>query len=186
MYDTQLLNISENKSLKIQILKCCNKITKSSFGYIWRFENDKLDLSDTKIIKPTLRKKIVQYDTNGNYIKTWDSIKDAQKYYHSQNIASVVIGDRHVAAGYVWRYEEDSFDKYSLQKRKINIKRKYDNMPVYQYALNGNLIHIYDTVYDIDKNEFPHANVIKCLLGKMHYSKGYVFSFAPKQSKVVA
>lgn len=180
VYDSRLLTISKGRALKMQILKCCNKMIKTSFGYIWRFDGDDLDLSNTKIIKPSRRKRIVQYDINGNYIKTWDSILEAQKYYHSQSIASVIIGDRRFAAGYVWRYEGDSFDKYSLQKKKMNIRRKYDDMPVYQYDLNGKLIHIYDTVYDIDKNKFNHGNVIKCLLGEMHYSKGYVFSFTPK------
>lgn len=189
VYDIYASNVNSNNddnSVRAEIIRCCNKFRKYIYGCVWRFEGDEFNLSDVKIIRPSLHKRIDQYDINGNYIKTWDSILEATNYYHLSNIASVLRGTRHVAGGYVWRYEGESFDKYDIQRKKRNIKRKYDNMPVYQYDLDGNFIRSYDTVYDIDKNKFDTWNVVKCLLGEIHYSNGYVFSFNPRREEEVA
>lgn len=174
-----------NTDVRSRIIRCCNKEIKSAVGFVWRFEkDDKIKESVIKIM-PSLRKRIAQYDTNGNYIKTWDSITEARNYYNIRNIDSVLCGNRHTAGGFVWRYDGDSFNKYDIQKKKPNIKRKYDNMPVYQYDMDWNFIRSYNTVYDIDKKDFVYGNVVKCLVGEIHYTNGYRFSFSPQISKAV-
>lgn len=84
----------------------------------------------------------------------WDSIIEAKKVYHSSNIDAVLCGKRHTACGYVWRYENEHFHKYDIEKKKPIKQRKYDNMPVYQYDKAGNFICRYNDVYEISKEEF--------------------------------
>ena len=52
------------------------------------------------------KRKINQYDLDGNFIKQWDSIKEAQDNLKipNQNIVKVCQGKRHTAGGYIWQY----------------------------------------------------------------------------------
>lgn len=53
-------------------------------------------------------KKVIQYDLNNNYIKTWNSLTEAGKELninHSK-ISLVCNGKRKKAGGYIWRYYE--------------------------------------------------------------------------------
>lgn len=52
------------------------------------------------------RKRINQYDREGNFIKQWESIHEAEKklkIYHI-NIIKVCKGERFTAGGYIWKY----------------------------------------------------------------------------------
>ena len=54
-------------------------------------------------------KKVMQYDLNGNYIKTFNSIIEASKevnVYHS-NISACCKGKLHKTGGYIWKYEKE-------------------------------------------------------------------------------
>lgn len=53
------------------------------------------------------KKKVEQYDLEGNYIKTWDCLADIAREYNiinASNIVSVCKGKRKKSVGYVWRY----------------------------------------------------------------------------------
>ena len=52
-------------------------------------------------------KAILQYDLDGNFIKRWDSISDASRYFgrgHS-SISLCLIGKNKTAYGFKWEYE---------------------------------------------------------------------------------
>lgn len=57
------------------------------------------------------KRKVKQYDLQGNFIKTWERINDAQRELHIRqgNIISCCKGKRKTAGGYVWKYERDFF-----------------------------------------------------------------------------
>lgn len=50
--------------------------------------------------------KIYQYDLNGNFIKTWNYIKEASETLNicQSNISLCCIGSYKSAGGYIWRY----------------------------------------------------------------------------------
>ena len=56
------------------------------------------------------KKKINQYDLDGNFIKQWDSIKEAGRTLNifPQNIGKVCRGQQKYAKGYLWRYANDN------------------------------------------------------------------------------
>lgn len=55
-------------------------------------------------------KKIIQITVDGNFIKEWDSITEAQKYYNINNVATVCRGRQKTAGGFKWMYKKD-YDK---------------------------------------------------------------------------
>ena len=59
--------------------------------------------------------KINQYDLDGNFIKTWGSIKDAARYYNGNTkICQCCKGKVKTAAGYKWKYAEDCHKEINM------------------------------------------------------------------------
>ena len=48
--------------------------------------------------------KINQYDLNNCFIKTWNSMNDAIRYYNNRHILDVCKEKRKTASGYIWKY----------------------------------------------------------------------------------
>ena len=57
-------------------------------------------------LKTPLFKKVNQYDLNGNFIKTWNSIKEANNFYGTSHISECCNdkSNRNIAKGYLWKY----------------------------------------------------------------------------------
>jgi len=58
---------------------------------------------DTSGGKECLRKKVNQYDLEGNFIKEWESISEASKYVKG-DINSFLKGKQKQAGGFIWKY----------------------------------------------------------------------------------
>lgn len=57
-------------------------------------------------LKAPIFKKVNQYDLNGNFIKTWNSIKEAQTFFKTTHIGECCRGKRNQTKNYIWRYAE--------------------------------------------------------------------------------
>lgn len=60
-----------------------------------------------KKAQETCKRKIIQYDLQGNFIRKWNSLKEAGTKLNivSQNISKVCMGQRNKAGGFIWRYD---------------------------------------------------------------------------------
>lgn len=73
----------------------------------------KTGLRDVKKITDKLKvvnsRKIIQYDLDGNFIKQYNSISNAEKELHipNQNIVKVCQGKRRTAHNFIFRYMEE-------------------------------------------------------------------------------
>lgn len=54
-----------------------------------------------------LKKKVIQYDMNMNFIKEWESIAEAQKELKLYHISDCCRGIRHHCGNYKWRYKKE-------------------------------------------------------------------------------
>jgi group I intron endonuclease len=96
--------------------KTRNKISKSLSGkpkseeHIQKLKNreftedtkQKMSLIKKGKISNNPKKSILQYDKQGNFIKEWPSITEANKYI-SGDIGAAVRGKQKIAGGYIWR-----------------------------------------------------------------------------------
>ena len=75
-------------------LEWCSHIYNSNYG------------NRNKKISKALEKKINQYDLNGNFIKTWDSIMDVERKLkiNNSNISSCCNGKKNNAGGFIWKH----------------------------------------------------------------------------------
>lgn len=69
------------------------------------------------------RKKIDQYNINGEFIKTWDSMCQAYKTLNlsSYDIKSALQKQKKLAAGFIWKYSND-IHKKNLIETKIKVE----------------------------------------------------------------
>lgn len=159
------------------ISECCLKRGKiySTDNYIWRYIED--PLSDAEILELNNRYKgVCQYDFDGNLLNTFYRPKDAEKYLKSLNInidngniSACMYGKARSAAGYVWRFRLDSFDKYPLPKviKKVN-----------QYTFNGEYIATYSSCADAEKNTSIDAcGINQCCLKKQQHAGGFLWCY---------
>ena len=82
------------------IAQCCKGKQKQSNGYIWRY--------DPCQVRPvSLREKaILQYDKDGVFMKKWNRITDAAKFYDTSTgrICSCLKGNTKSCKGFIWKY----------------------------------------------------------------------------------
>lgn len=87
------------------VIKCCRKQRKSAGGYQWSYSSDD-DINEYHIVNGKCR-AVNQYDLDGNFIKRWDSVQQAndELKISKGSISKVCCGMINHAKGYVWRYE---------------------------------------------------------------------------------
>jgi hypothetical protein len=84
-----------------RISACCNNKIKSSNNYIWKYKETFVD----KYVNNKHNKKTInQYDLLNNYIKTYNSISEAERENNINNINHCLSGKRKTAGGYKWKY----------------------------------------------------------------------------------
>lgn len=56
-----------------------------------------------------LKKKILQFDLDGNFLKEWECTKDIERNLsiHHSNISACCKGRLKTSGGYIWRYADD-------------------------------------------------------------------------------
>lgn len=67
------------------------------------FKNELIKIKKGKDNK--LSKKVCQYDLQGNFIKKWDCVSQAERELKIRNISMVCYWKRNRAGNWIWRYE---------------------------------------------------------------------------------
>ena len=80
------------------------KISEANKGKTFSIEARKKMSESRKGNIPHNIRKVSQYDLNGNYIKTYNSIKEAEYNSKCGNIIAVCRGYRRQAGGFIWKY----------------------------------------------------------------------------------
>lgn len=70
------------------------------------------------------------------------------------------------------------FSDETRKKLSEALKNK-GNKKVYQYTLQGELVKIWDSTIECDRNGYKQANVSACCLGKRNTHRGYKWSYIP-------
>lgn len=135
------------------------------------------------------RKRLMQYDLQGNYIATYDGLSEAEEKTGviRSSISKCCIGKMHTAGGYKWKYDEEFNNKYrKLSFRPITPKKPLKGYAkhqpkqwkkVYQYDKDWNYIKTFDSLTQA-ADEYGIKSVIsKVCLGKRPSAYGYRWSY---------
>ena len=143
--------LNKGKKTPIEFIEKANKTRKENFEKYGLTDAQKRVIEDNK-------KKVNQYDMDGNLIKTWNGISDACKEYgiSKSNVYAVCLRKRTSsgarilsAGGYQWRYADDCDDitPYKRQERSVeNIKKA-----VARIDDNGNILQTFDSAVECAK-----------------------------------
>ena len=96
------------------IRNCCAKQIRSAYNFLWKFEDDNITVEELvynfNLFGKGKQKKVEQYDLNGNFIREFNSCREAARYinapYHV-GISSCCIGKQKTAYGYKWKYKNN-------------------------------------------------------------------------------
>ena len=121
-------------------------------------------------------RSIVQLDMNGNFIKQWDYMTEAQEYtgVNICKMAGVAKGERRSAGNYIWVYTEDyDINRDYSYKEYIPNTRK-----VVQLDLNGNFIKEYDGCQKASEyNGLNVKSINRCCLHERKSYANYIWMF---------
>ena len=158
------------------ISKSCITKTTTCSGYLWRFENDPLLPEELKNI--IIRSKpVIQYDISGNFIKLWDSAKEAANYLNMDGSSIIAVcskrnSHRHTAGGFVWSYYNKDFI-YTKSNKTYNYKQK-----VNKYTLDGTYIATYESFADAARSENTSWQSIQsCCKRQINRVGNYIYRF---------
>lgn len=166
-------NLSEEDALKIEvdIIKSFGKI-KNNTGFLSNLTDggDGINgYSHTEEYKNTLKKKVYQYNLNGNFIKEWESLKDVTQFFGINGgggIRNSIKGNGH-CKGYLWSYNKEN---------KLP-KHKNKNRPKYQYGIIvNNSEHFFSDFNKINEyfgKEVSRGNITSCINGKIKTYLGF-------------
>ena len=122
------------------------------------------------------RKRIKQYDLNGNFIRIWESAAEVSRYYGiNRATISRAVKYHRKALNYQWCYENEEVNGFYARKNQY---------PIAQYDRNNNMIKVYKNLDDIIKqNEgFLKNNIFHSMThkwGKTAY--GYIWKKITKE-----
>lgn len=93
------------KHLAFRISRVCRGKLDSAYGFIWKYKNG-MTPNKPKWGKKNIDKKVVQIDmVTGDFIKIWDSIKEAAIFYglKADTVRRVCLNNKD-AGGFIWKY----------------------------------------------------------------------------------
>lgn len=152
VYNNATETESKTKVPKHEIYNICNKNAKATKGYIFRYESDtyipyqSLPYKDMENNKNTHMRPVCQYDLEGNFIKEFSSIKEAENYFGKKTgktlIWHCVNHKKPSAIGYLWAYKGEDPIPYKTKKtKKVN-----------QYDLSYNFIQTFSSVKEASRS----------------------------------
>lgn len=151
---------------------CANGHVMTSYGYVWRYDDCVFDTyrvrKDIGKIKVKYKGKIIQYDFNGNQIGTFNSIAEAEKITNTSSISSCLQGITNSAGGFIWRRENENFNlskkTHIMTNHRVCNRSEliYNKTKIYEYNLNGELVNIHKSIYDIPNlTSKQRSNIIR-------------------------
>ncbi len=157
------------------IINCCKGEYLTAGGVQWCYKEDLIKhIGVKKKEKGQTNEKVLQYDLNGNFIREWRSILEAEttlNIAHSK-ICAVCRGKCKTAGGFVWKYKDPNRDKI--------IKEHISKRKVCQYTKDGKLVRVWDTINEavLSIGQKKGGHISDVCKDKRPYCGGYVWRYA--------
>ena len=159
---------------------CCNGKIKYAYGYIWRYEDDAVDKyslptereKKSAIIRANFDCKIIKYDFYGNKKFTYKDIDDAaiKENVSRRDIINCCNGRIVYINNHIFRFENDDFDKYQIFRK--------NNKITLQYALNGNLLYVYNNATEASAiTGISIGSICNVCNGRNKTAGGYIWRY---------
>ena len=183
------LNLNEAKKTEERLIKKfktnISEYGKKANGYnmtsggdnvSWEFfysESDYVEKMENNVWSKS-RKPVDMYDTNGNYLKTFESVTSASKFIgvDKTSISLVARGKANNAGGYRFAFKGEPL--------KPLLKKKY-KCGVAQYTIDGKFLTAYDSLSEASRfvmgNKNGASTIGKCCKNIRDTAYGYIWKY---------
>lgn len=146
----------------------CIKQSNSALGYYWSYTKH-FDYSSNKV-------KIAQYTISGKFLRTWNSISEAEYELKINNIYNA-IQKKGTSGNFQWRYYIND-DSNITPLINTNTKNKYFAIQVFDKK-TGTFVSEYNSIKEcIEHNkQFQSSQINRVLAGVIKSHKGFVFRY---------
>lgn len=158
------------------------KVIKGKLFVVQEIENEYIP-KGTKKARPDISirasKPVCQYTREGEFIREYESIKEAARVIGTKDTGSIsncCNGKLKTASGYIWRHKGDK----APEPFKNVIKRKVE-----QYTFQGEFVATYDSIVEA-ASSFGAASptcIGNNLSGRSHSAYGYVWKYAKEDKQ---
>lgn len=123
-----------------------------------------------------LKKEISQYTIDGKFIRTWESISEAERCLNLTSISNAINGVSKYCGNFQWRLYTGNISDIDA----VQVKEK----TIYQFDLQGNLLKVWKSLSEASskfKNvESAKTNISNALNLRTRQAFGYYWSFKNK------
>ena len=164
----------ENNVSRGCISSCCNGNSQSAGEYQWCYVNEE---NNIKKYENSNFKSVSQFTSEGEYIKTHNSIMEASKETKIGygGINACCHNRTKSAGGYQWCFPEN---ENNMGKCKTD-----DRKPVSQFTLEGKYVKAYRSISEASKETKIKA-VGSCCRGKVKSAGGYQWCYSGEENKI--
>lgn len=123
-----------------------------------------------------ISKKVVQYDLDGNLIKIWSCISDAERELNIFNIVSCCQRKPNykTVGGYIWRYFGDELTEEDI----VQCKKRRGRKCVANYTLSGELVCVFESIVDAAlKTGIKHTHISRCCREVRPTAGGFIWKY---------
>lgn len=136
--------------------------------------------------------KIVQTDLNGNILKIWNSIAEANRNGYGYGGTGGCCKHRYNQyKGYKWFYldsckmSEEDIKKYIEAETPKPFENNYlKRIPVIQLSLNDEYIKTWDSIHSVEQGGYSSTCVGYCCRGKIKTHKGFKWMYLSEYEKL--
>lgn len=122
-------------------------------------------------------KEIFQYSSYGEYIKMFNSIKEAKEQL-GRNSISPSSTEKKTSGGFIWLLERDDNKALEIAATINQSRTTYKRYPVLQYSLDGEFIKRYASSGEAEReNNISSSKVGACCRGKRKTAGGYIWKY---------
>lgn len=144
----------------------CLGTSSSSYGYVWSYKKEFRDPRNGN------KRKIAQYTLNGKFIRTFESIYEAEILLELNSIYQAIVKKQH-AGGYQWRYYTDN----SNIEPYFSIKTKNRIQPIIMID-KDDVKTEYPSISECARvNNLSSSQINRVLKKIIHTHKGYKFEY---------
>lgn len=137
-------------------------------------------LENGKRVIKTMSKPVVQYDIDGNFVKEYLSIQQAQRETGHSHIWDCINGKRKTAGGYQWKYMNDC----NKVKPVVYEKSGKPCKSVNQYDINMILIKTWGNITEAAKAlNLYNSNIINVCNNRQKTSGGFIWRYNDDSKK---
>ena len=195
-YIKEINNLSQSVSIILKnIMGCCRGDRQTAYGYVWRKMNDSFDKYPLRVDYPRNEEKNVNklidvYTIDGMLVGIFNNVKEAFEKLgltgkQTNQALRCCGGYNTMAFGYIWRYHNDPFNKYSCAVINGSIR-------VNKYTQDGRFIDTYNN-YKCAADSVATTNkkaISDCCKGKINSYRDFLWFHIndpnqPDKSKII-